>query len=371
MRNGFARRGLLALSLVIAGAVIAPPARAADASAAEIQALIDQLGNDDYKTRDAAAMKLKAIGMPALPALREALNSPDAEVVTRAQNLIKRIEVRPVPGPDPHGPNGGVHASRIRLSVQDGNRVFDVTDSGRDVRIVQEPGGGITMSVTGLVDGKRVTEEYSAADAEELKRENPEAFALYEQWTGGAMGLRFGGRMQFRGGIQIAPFPVQPMPVLPDEMELLRARLDKQMRENKVKEAERTEVNAAVEKLAEVRATGGMEKYTEQCDELRKTLEQYKLDPGELLPPPAKARLGVSVSAEEGRLFVQKVGEKSRAERVGLKAGDQIRKVDGKEIGTVAELRKLVTENQKKLTVDVTRDGEDVKLEEKEEKEAK
>src|SRR5947208_16557071 len=116
MRNGFAPRCSLVLLLVTSLLWLTPPARAAAADTApdEIRKLIDQLGNDDFKTRDAAALRLKAIGKPALPALKEALSSPDAEVVSRAQNLIKRIEVRPVPGPDPHGVNGILNATRIR-----------------------------------------------------------------------------------------------------------------------------------------------------------------------------------------------------------------------------------------------------------------
>jgi S1-C subfamily serine protease len=111
-----------------------------------------------------------------------------------------------------------------------------------------------------------------------------------------------------------------------------------------------------------------MEKYAEACDAFRKVLEQNKLDPGELLPPPANTRLGVSVGGggQLGPMVIREVAEKSRAERIGLQAGDVLRKVDGKEVASVAELRKVVAAKASGLVVEVTRDGDDVKLTEKE-----
>jgi hypothetical protein len=367
MRNA----ATLPLILVVICLILTSPrARAADqpASPDEIKKLIAQLGDDDYKTRDAAAQRLRAIGKPAVPALQEALNNADPEVVARAQTLIKRLEVRPLPGPDPNTVNGIVNATRARWHIVNGNRVLDVIEAGREIHITDGP-DGIAMTVTGLVDGQRVTEEYTAKDADELKQSNPEAHDLYQRWTGGggaaAAGFIIRGPANFNGPVQIGGLPIPPMPIVPDEIDLLRSRLDKQMRENKLKDAQRAQVDKAFEKLADARNTGGMDKYSEQADELRKTLEELKLDPGDLLPPPASARLGVSISSVEGLLLVQRVGEKSRAQRIGLQPGDQIQKVDGKPIKTVAELRKAVTENTKSLKLFVTREGADLTLEEK------
>jgi S1-C subfamily serine protease len=74
----------------------------------------------------------------------------------------------------------------------------------------------------------------------------------------------------------------------------------------------------------------------------------------------------VSIGSGDGRLTVQRVGENSRAARLGLESGDVIRKVDGKDVATVGELRTLVAAKEKGLVVEVTRDGEDLKLTEKE-----
>jgi len=74
----------------------------------------------------------------------------------------------------------------------------------------------------------------------------------------------------------------------------------------------------------------------------------------------------VSIATTDGRLFVQRVGDNSRAARIGLQSGDVIVKVDGKEVASVGELRKLVSAKEKGLVVDVTRAGDELKLTEKE-----
>lgn len=55
-------------------------------------ALVTRLGAPRYADRQAAARALEALGVRALPALRNARQSPDAEVRVRAAELIGRIE---------------------------------------------------------------------------------------------------------------------------------------------------------------------------------------------------------------------------------------------------------------------------------------
>ncbi|MDB5319273.1 MAG: hypothetical protein JWN40_904 [Phycisphaerales bacterium] len=368
-----------ALTLLIA-AFMLTPARAASPAATqaapdEIKRLIDQLGDGEYPKREEAAKRLKTIGKPAVPALKDAIaNNEDAEIVSRSQALLKRIEIRPLPGADTVNANGMVliQATRMRISVNNnGGRVLNVTEGGRDIQITDGP-DGIVMSVTGLVDGQRVTEEYTARDLDELKADNPPAAELYQRWgLGGANGMLRGVRIGGGGVVQFNQInQLNLQPIVPDELVQLRASLDKQMRDAKVKEADRDEVNKGLEKLAEARRAGGiaagMDKYSDQCDEFRKTLEQYKLEPGEFLPPPAKTRLGVSITTEGTAMFVQRVGDKSRAERIGLKPGDQIRKIDGKDVSNIGELRKAASAKEKGLIIEINRDGAALKLEEKE-----
>jgi len=349
--------------------------RAADATDQavpdDIKKLIDQLGDTQYSKREAATSELKEIGKPALAALKQTIaQNQDPEIVSRAQMLVKRIEIRPVPGIDPNAANGQVQSTRVQMSVSNGARKVEVNESGREIKIADGP-DGIVMNVTGYVEGQPASEEYTAKDFAQLKEENPAAAALFERWVDGSgQGLMLGRQVQIGAG-NVVQFTV---PNVPDELEILRARIEKQMRDQKLKAADREIVNQDLNRLTEARNAGlatGMEKYTDQCDEFRKTLAKYKLDAGELLPPPANARLGISVETVQGHLIVQNVSEKSRAERMGLQPGDLIRKVDGKAITNVGELRKVTTDNPKGMVMEITRDGKEMKLDEAKEKEKK
>jgi hypothetical protein len=72
------------------------PAPAADPrpSAAKLRQLIDQLGSASFTEREEATAALDAAGEPALPGLRKAVESDDAEVRRRAGDLLKKIEQR-------------------------------------------------------------------------------------------------------------------------------------------------------------------------------------------------------------------------------------------------------------------------------------
>jgi WD40 repeat protein len=86
---------LLATSLIVsAGSRFASVARgAADGDAAEIERLIQELGNDEFMVRDKATRRLAEIGKPALEALQKAARShADPEVRNRAAKLLRAHE---------------------------------------------------------------------------------------------------------------------------------------------------------------------------------------------------------------------------------------------------------------------------------------
>src|SRR5437764_11760888 len=58
----------------------------------EIDRLVKQLGDDDFKKREAATKRLTAIGEPALDALQKATTSDDPEVALRAKYIVAGIE---------------------------------------------------------------------------------------------------------------------------------------------------------------------------------------------------------------------------------------------------------------------------------------
>jgi hypothetical protein len=58
----------------------------------EIEALIRDLGAEEYRTRSRAEKRLVDLGLPALPYLEKALGSPDPEVKWRAREAMEQIE---------------------------------------------------------------------------------------------------------------------------------------------------------------------------------------------------------------------------------------------------------------------------------------
>ena len=162
--------------------------------------LAAKLGDDDPAVREEATQKLTQVGKAALPALREAAGGDDPEARLRAEGLIRRIERRiPPPGPDPRP---GSRMQSVSTTMARGVRTIEVNDNGQKIHITCQNDGAIEMSVTGVEDGKEATETYKARDAGELKRDSPEAFALYDKWAGNAQGQ----------AIHVGPFgPAGPM----------------------------------------------------------------------------------------------------------------------------------------------------------------
>jgi hypothetical protein len=74
--------------------VPAPAADAPKADAEKIAQLVKQLGSDSFDDREKATKELEAIGAAAVPALREAAKNGEAEVKTRAEALIQKVEAK-------------------------------------------------------------------------------------------------------------------------------------------------------------------------------------------------------------------------------------------------------------------------------------
>jgi hypothetical protein len=66
----------------------------ADKTGERVAELIGQLNSDKYAAREAAQRELAEIGSPALPALRQATESADPEVASRAQQLLRTIRAQ-------------------------------------------------------------------------------------------------------------------------------------------------------------------------------------------------------------------------------------------------------------------------------------
>ena len=73
----------------------------------KIKSLVDQLGDRSFQVREKATAELIALDKPAAPFLRNALNSPDPEVVRRCQDCLRLLEQKDA--------RGGLAHATIRL----------------------------------------------------------------------------------------------------------------------------------------------------------------------------------------------------------------------------------------------------------------
>jgi hypothetical protein len=382
------------------------PAPGAPAEASnDVPTLIRQLGDGDFRVREAATRRLREIGKSAVPALREALASGDPEVCSRADSLLRQIERPRIPP----GWFRNFTDWRRRESVSNGTRVVEVIERERRVRVAEGP-GGIEMLISGVDDGQNVQLTITARNADELRRKDPEAYDVYERVAGARANLNIRGRRLIVPGVPGGPLPV-PMPVQPlplpipqrpqapgarllplapapalrppaDDLLDLEARIRRQMRLAEVNEADQQAVIEALRMLRAIQQQGAamppadleaqVKKYNALSDALRQKLEDLRLPgPGDALPPPARARLGVSVAAPgsddavANGVRVTMVSPGSRGEKLGLKTGDVIRKVNGKSVEDAAALRRTLTDTKESLVLDVERGGATTVLKEK------
>jgi hypothetical protein len=255
-----------------------------------VRELVDQLGHPDAKVREQATAKLKSMGKAVLSALQQAAESDDPEVKARARALVRHAERRlPPAAPRNGGAWGRGHA--VSVSVAPGRKVIDVEENGRKIQITQRDDGSIEMAVTGVDEaGKEVTETYQAKDAEELKRDHPEAHALYDQWGGPGSGWRvIRGIADAAGG--------------PGAVDVAPERLLEELRRQMLRDAERLapareHLDGLLEQLrAADRAAGGLiERQRKEMDrlvgpgpleidKLREQLLRPRDEEGKLLKP--------------------------------------------------------------------------------------
>ena len=171
-------------------AALAAPVRAIDVTAPsdsargpnlpEVAALISQLGDADFHVRLDAARKLKEMGPPIIPAIKEALQSSNPEVHARADDILEELaphDVTSIPQATSFG------NQMMRVSAVNGNRCIDVQQPGRAIHI-EVGAAGILLKVTGQIDGRRVTREFKVKTPDDLKKANPEAFEIFQQFAG-------------------------------------------------------------------------------------------------------------------------------------------------------------------------------------------
>lgn len=275
--------------------------------------LIEQLDAPRFADRQTAQQKLADLGQAALPALERAAQSENREVSGRAMEVLERhfqgedaalkaaakealdrltlnpsesvarrakeIVSPPKPQPPiPNAPNPRIGGARIqiqvgnaganfkRVSVKNVNGVKEIEaeETGRKVKIVDDPANGIKLELTETKDGKETTKKYEAKNADELKTKHPEAHKLYEEYAKGPAGIQIQG-IQI-GGIGGA------LPAIPGAGRAapIRRRL-KILRPDEV-EAARENVKDALEDLGASLET--LRKEAEKSEELKGAIKK-------------------------------------------------------------------------------------------------
>jgi len=252
-------------------------APAATATTAEIAELVKQLDADDFKERQLASEKLSALGKQAIPALSEAAQSTQLELMSQALGILRgfyqdnNAELKAVAkealekvaaGTNPNAaqrakdllappkdngsndPNQGniiagngrgqiiingaggigrIQIGGMPIQIGAGAKVFSKSVSNANgVKTTKVKQDGVEIEITEAKEEITVkktengkTEEYKAKDADELKKKHPAGHELFEKHAGDKNAAGGAINLQIGGNIQAVPLPAQIMPAIP------------------------------------------------------------------------------------------------------------------------------------------------------------
>ena len=199
------------------------PVKRPTATSGQIAGWVSQLTSRDFQERRAASRQLVAAGQAAIEPVAKAAEGDDLERTTRCISVLRQLLVsadKPVkvaaeaaltrlsenknpkvarraeaalPKADPKPGGRGTarklgriqvrNGTRVSTRVINGQRTIEVTEPDRKVAISDLNGKDIRIKITTMAKGKPVTREVKADSAEELKKADPEAAKLYQQYA--------------------------------------------------------------------------------------------------------------------------------------------------------------------------------------------
>jgi hypothetical protein len=187
----------------------------------------------------------ESVRLPARVALENIAKSENTTAANRAKQALEARNPNK-PGPMVFGNGiirGGIKIAALNVAVAAGGaggaqkisvrstngvRDIDVEETGRKIKIHDDPAKAITVEVTETKDGKETTTKSEAKDADDLKKKAPEAFKLYKQYAQdnqGAAGIQLqvaGAVNNAGGGAAVAPQPAANTPDARTRMATLR-----------------------------------------------------------------------------------------------------------------------------------------------------
>ena len=303
------------------GATVSP-------ESAQIAEWIKQLNSDRFTERTEASKRLEAAGTAAFPALTEAATGENREVSLRAIEVLRKhfeqgdqatkdaarqslqkivgskhesaaqrakevlnptppetsvppgIQVMPgIPGlqmvPQLQIQVQAVGGGMTRqIRVNNGVKEIEANENGCKTKITEDPNQGIKIEVAETKDGKATKRTYAAKNAEDLKKNHPEGYQLYEKYAkqqgGFPMQLQIAGGLPLGGGMQAArPLAEKsPKPVA-----VIALKQAQHLVESAVKQLERAQPSAGKpEDLGPARKR--LEEIAKQLEEERAKLEK-------------------------------------------------------------------------------------------------
>ncbi|MDY0169451.1 MAG: hypothetical protein RBS80_23115 [Thermoguttaceae bacterium] len=298
----------------------------APADAERIAGLVEQLDSDSFAERQAASDKLAEFGRPAIEALAKAALGDSLEVTVRSIDILRSMlqsndeptreaakaaleglakgprtgaarraaqALKPPEEPPPPAaqlvpgiPGAAIQiavagARRVNVRIVDGVKTIEAEEADKKVKIVDDPNQGIKMEVATKKDGKDVVETYEAKNAEELKKQHPDAYKTYSQYSQMGGGGAIAVQMQIGGNAQAVPIPIQqavPIPVQPDApidaaariLSSWGATLDRLATDEAIRRASRESNEELKKKVGEIK---------KQLDRLEKRLQEATAEP--------------------------------------------------------------------------------------------
>lgn len=309
----------MAIATALVGAGLQEPPKVPEGKqeappTSEIQKLVAELGSDNFETRETADRLLRKVGKAAIPALKKALESEDAEVRARAKRILAEIE-----SAAQEKPKERPKSTSMRMKIIGPGYTLDAGDDG--VKF-EDKGAGKT---------------YEAESMEKFKEKYPEIVKQYnlDLWT-----------------FSMAPSRRPRMPDNPFDFDF-GFDFDRKFDElwppefRKHLEEQRRSMDEA------------LKRHRQEFEELMRRYDEERGEPRPAEPPAttkSSARIGVEVEgvsdtlraqlglAEDEGVLIASVGEGTPAAKAGLQKHDVVVAVNGQKTANRWSLRRMVSE---------------------------
>ena len=162
-----------------------------------------------------------------------------------------------------------------QIRVNNGVKEIEVRENGCQTKITDDPNQGIKIEVAETKDGKETKRTYAAKNVEDLKKNHPEGYQLYEKYAkqqpgGFPLQFQIAGGLPLGGGMQAARPLAEKSPKPVAAMALKQAQY---LVENAVKQLERVQPSSGKPEDLE-QARKRLAEIAKQLEEERVKLEK-------------------------------------------------------------------------------------------------